>query len=271
MALNTRFAIITGASSGIGSAIAMQLSNEDIHLVLAGRNHIKLQELKAQLSSRNINADVIQSDLSSQEGINGFIQNVKRVYKTIDVLINVAGIWHDDSEAYAGRSYETFDQKVIIDTMNVGTLAPMLLVHALIPLMPKKSKIVNISGTFESGARGWLPYYVSKRAMEDFTIGLKEELEDKDIQVNCVSPSDVATDAYKKFFPEYIKDAVDPVLIAKQVDVLLTQILSQGKSLLLRKVKSLTKAFMHKQCSLSSSLVKKESNLLAIIKQCLQS
>ena len=65
------------------------------------------------------------------------------------------------------------------------------------------SKIINISGTFESGAKGWLPYYVSKKAIENLTVGLSQELRDKQIQVNCISPSDTLTESYQKFFPEY--------------------------------------------------------------------
>jgi len=76
-------------------------------------------------------------------------------------------------------------------------------------------KIINLSGTFENGAKGWLPYFVSKRALEDLTIGLAEELKDKDIQVNAISPSDTATKAYKKYFPQYINEAIGPEEIAK--------------------------------------------------------
>ncbi|KKS32049.1 MAG: Short-chain dehydrogenase/reductase SDR [Candidatus Amesbacteria bacterium GW2011_GWA2_42_12] len=125
----------------------------------------------------------------------------------MDVLVNVAGIWHGKGEVYAGKSLENFDQKVILDTYTVGFTAPILLVHGLLPLMSKGSSIVNISGTFENGARGWLPYFASKRALEDFTLGLVEELTDMGIRVNCVSPSDTATEEYKKYFPEDAKDA----------------------------------------------------------------
>lgn len=65
--------------------------------------------------------------------------------------------------------------------------------------------------------KGWLPYYVSKRAIEDLTIGLSQELAEKGIQVNAVSPSDTGTEQYQKYFPEYMVDAVSPVAIAEKV------------------------------------------------------
>ena len=62
-----------------------------------------------------------------------------------------------------------------------------------------------------------MPYFVSKKGIEDLTIGLAEELKDKDIQVNAISPSDTATEAYKKYFPQYIEEAIDPSEIGRYV------------------------------------------------------
>ena len=92
----------------------------------------------------------------------------------IKVLVNVAGIWHGKDEVYADRNFETFPAKVILDTITVGITAPILLSNAFVPLMTKGSGIVNISGTLESGAKGWLAYYISKRVIEDLTVGLAE-------------------------------------------------------------------------------------------------
>ena len=83
--------------------------------------------------------------------------------------------------------------------------------------MGKGSAIVNISGTFENGAKGWVPYFASKRALEDLTVGLAQELEEKGIRVSCVSPSDTATESYIKYFPEDAKDANSPEDVAKLV------------------------------------------------------
>jgi len=204
--------LITGASSGIGSAIAGELSKDDTQLILTATNSEKLAKLASSLKGKT---EIIIADLSTKEGINSLIQKFYENHAALDNFVNVAGIWHSDTKALADIRYEDFDQQTVIDTLNVGTLAPMLLVHAFISIMKAKSKIINISGTFENGGKGWLPYYVSKRAIEDLTIGLAEELKEKDIQVNCVSPSDVATEQYKKYFPQYIKDAISPETIAK--------------------------------------------------------
>ncbi|MEI8232149.1 MAG: SDR family oxidoreductase, partial [bacterium] len=150
-------------------------------------------------------------------GIKKLIAEIMKDTKQVDVLINAAAIWHGENEVFAGRDFDTFPQSVVSDTMMVGIMAPTLLSHALIPLMPPKSKIINISGTFEDGGKGWIPYFVSKRGIEDLTVGLADELKEKDIQVNCISPSDTASEAYKKYFPQYTEEAIKPVEIAKFV------------------------------------------------------
>ncbi len=60
----------------------------------------------------------------------------------------------------------------------------------------------------------WLHYYVSKKALEAFTVGLADELREYQVQVNCISPSDVATEPLKRFFPEDADTALDPSEVA---------------------------------------------------------
>lgn len=198
-----KVALITGASSGLGQAISQALGGAGYKLILTARDKSKFGNLAADLS-----------DLLS---IHRLIDNIKKQTKKIDVLVNVAGIWHGQNEVFAGRNLSEFKEKTIIDTMMVGAVVPLLLVYYLLPLMPKKSHIVNISGTFENGAKGWLPYYVSKRAIEDLTVGLAQDMAEKQIQVNGISPSDMATPAYKKYFPQYYSDGIEPKLVAEQV------------------------------------------------------
>lgn len=106
------------------------------------------------------------------------------------------------------------------------------------------SKVINLSGTFENGGKGWLPYYVSKRALEDLTVGLAQELEDKNIQVNCISPSDTATTSYEKFFPEFMDEAIDPIKIAQKcVELSDPDNKTTGKVFVMKKDKSPLETF----------------------------
>ncbi|KXK09225.1 MAG: Fatty acyl-CoA reductase [Microgenomates bacterium OLB22] len=172
-------AVITGASTGIGRAIAYRLAEDGFHTILVARSEGGLSKTKALIQSAGGSSEVISADLSTIETIDDLVRKIQISHQQVDVLVNVAGIWHGKDIVFADTQFQDFDKKTIIDTIHVGTLAPLLLVHGLVPSMPSRSKIVNISGTFSSGAKGWLPYYVSKRAIEDLTVGLAEELMEK--------------------------------------------------------------------------------------------
>lgn len=214
MKLKNRVAVVTGGSTGIGRVIATELAKEGADLILIARTYDRLKETKRLIERVGGKAEIILADLSDSRLISRLISEIKSRIKRVDILINVAGVWHGKNEVYANKKFETYPQKIILDTYSVGLIAPTLLAHGLISLMPKGGRIINISGTFENGAKGWLPYYVSKRAIEDLTVGLAEELKEKNIQVNCISPSDTATEAYKKYFPQYLEEAIDPKKIA---------------------------------------------------------
>ena len=212
--MKDKFAVITGASTGIGRAVSMAFAKEGAYVALVGKNEEKLLETRNLIEKVGGKSKVFVCDLANTGSLNTLIATIKEETNSIDFLVNVAGIWHGKDEVYAGKDFDSFTESVVTDTYAVGLIAPTLLSHAFIPLMPKGSSIINLSGTFENGGKGWLPYYVSKRAIEDLTIGLSQELADKGIRVNCVSPSDTATEEYKRFFPEDAKDAQTPEEVA---------------------------------------------------------
>ncbi|MFA6007257.1 MAG: SDR family oxidoreductase [Candidatus Shapirobacteria bacterium] len=210
-----KYAIVTGASTGIGREVSIELAKNNFKVGLVGKNLDALIETKKIIEKNNGEAKIYECDLSEIRDINEFIEKIKDETDHVDLIANIAGIWHGKDSVFAGIDFEKFQENVLIETMDVGIMAPMLLVNKLLPLMTG-GDVINLSGTFENGGKGWLPYYVSKRAIEDFTIGLADELKDKNIKVNCVSPSDTATESYKKFFPQYIDESIDPKEIAKQ-------------------------------------------------------
>jgi len=237
-----KFAIATGASTGIGRATAIELGKSGATVALVARNKEKLSETKKLVEEAGGTGIIFEADLSSVDSINNLIQSIKQQTQQVDILVNIAGIWHGDNEVFAGKDFETFDQKVVLDTFSVGLIAPTLLVHGLVSIMPQGSNIINLSGTFENGAKGWLPYYVSKRGIEDLTQGLSEELKDKQINVNCISPSDTATEEYKKYFPEDAVDANPPETVAKEI-VNLINSNQTGKFIVIKKSELISEGY----------------------------
>lgn len=207
-------AVVTGATSDIGKAICSKLAKEGYELILLVRNISKAVEI---YDSIGVEYACIETDLSNVLQIESAVSAITSKYSEIDLLINAAAIWHDEDTVFSGIDFVKYSSKVVLDTVNVGFIAPVILTHRLIPLMRKKGVIVNISGTFENGAKGWLPYYLSKKGIENLTVGLKDELQESKITVFCISPSDTATEPYLRFFPQFKEQCVTPEDIAKAV------------------------------------------------------
>lgn len=214
-------AILTGASSDIGRDIAMLLAKR-YTIILVGRNKSQLDRTLFSIKSTSPDSYSSIVDLSNIDNVKDFVSKVRKQHSHIDLIINCAAIWHSSTEAYFNKPYEDYSEKLLLDTMNVGLMSPMLLIHGLLSIMDENSHIINISGTFENGAKGWLPYFTSKQSLEVFTKGLSEELKDKKIRVNCISPSDTATEPYKQFFPQYISESIEPSEVAIAVERILS-------------------------------------------------
>ncbi len=202
--MEKKIALITGGSSDIGIAIANRLKGDDYSIILTSRT-----------KPENINPSFvfIPADLTKESDIDELVNRIEKV----DVLVNAAAIWHSESEVFADTEYFDFNWETISSTMKVGILAPMKLIYSLKDKFVKDSNIINITGTFENGGKGWVPYFVSKKALEELTYALADDLKDRGIRVNAISPSDTATKAYAKFFPQYMNEAVNPSKIADMV------------------------------------------------------
>lgn len=210
-------ALVTGAGTGIGRAISVALAKEGCSVALAGRNSASLAETKTIIEGSSCIARPFHADLRDSTSIGSLVAAVNAELGAISILVNCAGVWHDSSRAYYGCDLHEISVEELDDVLDVGVRAPMLLAKAVLPDMiaSGQGKIVNVSGTFSSGGAGWLHYYVSKKALEDFTVGLADELRKHKIQVNCISPADVKTPALKKFFQDDYITALDPGDVAR--------------------------------------------------------
>lgn len=194
----TKTLFLTGASSGIGQAITKQLTANGWKVIAPSHSELDLADLDA------VTKFASSTDFPAEE---------------INALIHVAGIWHDQDSVLADKPFGKFTPEQLTQTVNVGLTSFMLLTNRLLA-KGKPEHIIAISGTFESGAKGWLPYYTSKRALEDFLAGLAQDTES--VTVYGISPADTATEAYKRFYPEYARTAQSPRVVAELVSSLLS-------------------------------------------------
>ncbi|XP_069355600.1 uncharacterized oxidoreductase SERP2049-like [Maniola hyperantus] len=193
MILQNKVAIVTGASSGIGAAVAIALSAEGASVVIVGRNQAKL----AATAARCTNALAIQADVTNDDDAQKIIHQTVKKFGKIDVLVNNAG---------SAKLANVFDKNIMAAydfTMNVNLRAVFRMTSLAIPyLMKTKGNIVNISsvsGHNTQFTQSLISYSVSKAALSHFGACLAADLAPHGVRVNTISPGPVTTDLLENF------------------------------------------------------------------------
>jgi len=177
--------IITGASSGIGRATALNFATQGAHTVLVARRANALAEVQEEIQAKfDTRVLTIVADLSNQEEIDSIIQETMNSFGRIDVLVNNAGF------RTTGR-IETQDADEIHKVLDVNLYAAIRLIQAVIPIMKQQNSghIVNVSSeaaiVFSPGEAA---YGASKAGLNMFSDSIRLELLDNNIFVSTVMP-----------------------------------------------------------------------------------
>jgi len=184
--LSGRKALVTGASGGIGAAIARALHAQGAEVVLTGRRRDALDELAAELGAR---CHVIVSDLSTAEGADALAKEAEGAMGQVDILVNNAGITAD---TLAMRMKDEDWQRVI----DVNLTSGFRLIRALMRGMLKRrtGRIVGITSVVGvTGNAGQANYAAAKAGMIGMSKSLAQEVAERGITVNCVAPGFIET------------------------------------------------------------------------------
>jgi NAD(P)-dependent dehydrogenase (short-subunit alcohol dehydrogenase family) len=194
MSLHTRVAIVTGASRGLGLAVAQRLSAEGAHLVLAARDEAGLHNARDVVSEARAHSDqqvlIQQTDVSRVADVELLVARAAQITGNIDVLVSNAGVYGP-----LGR-VEDLDWNEWVRTIEINLFGTVLCCRAVLPAMREqgKGKIIILSG---GGATQPLPrftaYAASKAAVVRFAETLAEEVKDVGIDVNAVAPGALNT------------------------------------------------------------------------------
>ncbi len=185
------YAIITGASKGIGKAIAEELATRKINLLLIARSAALLEEIAADLSKRyGIRADSLAIDLALPSAPEQIAEWVKEKGYAVNILVNNAGYG-------LSGSFERYDAAAHTDMMQVNMTTPVALIRLLLPELRKHSQshILNIaSAAAYQAVPGLTVYAASKSFLLNFSRGLQYELRNTHISVTVVSPGGTDSD-----------------------------------------------------------------------------
>jgi len=177
--------LLTGATGGIGQAIAREMDRAGARLLLVGRNEGRLAQLAGEL--RGVHHRIV-ADLDQAAGRERVLERCRQT--GIDVLVNTVGVMDF-------RLYEAQDPTIIERMVQTNLLSPMLLCRQLLPLLRQRSEaaIVNIGSTFGSiGHPGFTTYCATKFGLRGFTEALQRELADSPVQVSYLAPRATRTD-----------------------------------------------------------------------------
>lgn len=192
----TKYAFITGASRGIGAAIARELAKNGYHLYLTCKNSANLlDELAAELEETyHISCTCFVGDISDYDFVSECFSSIQK----LDVLINNAGI------SYVGLLSEMdvsdWDQVIGTNLSSAFYTSKLAIPHML---REKNGKIINISSVWGNvGASMEVAYSASKGGLNSFTKAIAKELAPSNIQVNAIACGVIDTDMNKCFSME---------------------------------------------------------------------
>jgi 3-oxoacyl-[acyl-carrier protein] reductase len=202
--------LITGASRGIGRAIARQLAGPETELLLHGRDQEALVEVFSEVESAGSKAVILTFDLADPEAVDALARKVADA--PLKGLINNAGV----------AVVKPFDELTLTEwrqTLAVNVTAPFLLVQKLTRNMAAGSSIVNImSVAAKRGFPNWSSYCMSKFALEGFTQCVREELRLDGIRVINIYPAATATEIWDSIEGDWPRDQMlDPERTAEAV------------------------------------------------------
>lgn len=195
--LNGKIALITGGSLGIGLAIAHALAREGCHLILCGRDKERLECAQKELSATGAQVTLLICDVRDAASVRGMFDAVGREFKSLDILINSAGIAHPIRPT-AELSFKEWDD--VIATNLTGTF---LVCQAALPLMQRGATIVNIlSMSSKRVYPNLAAYNASKFGALGFTNTLREELRERGIRVIAALPGSTDTPIWDTLWPD---------------------------------------------------------------------
>jgi 3-oxoacyl-[acyl-carrier protein] reductase len=184
--LNGKMALVTGATGGIGGAIAHALHAQGATIGISGRNEGKLNELASELGDR---VHVLPADLSSPDAATHLVARAVEAMGQVDILVNNAGLTRD------GLSMRMKDEDWM-DVINVNMTSTFKLAQACQRGMMKNrhGRIINIASVVGvTGNPGQCNYVASKAGMIGWSKSMAMEVASRGITVNCVAPGFIAT------------------------------------------------------------------------------
>ena len=210
-----KWALVTGASRGIGKLAAEELAKHGCNLILQSRSKAHTAEFGNELKDKyGIETISMECDLGDFAQVKGLLESIDSTGKQIDIILNNAGV----QIAYRDKIYDT-PESDYVTSFNINTIAPMMICYHFIPKMTERGfgRIVNTtSGIRLEPEQGG--YSASKAALDKVTIDLGSKLEGTDVIISLADPGWCRTDLGGPKAPNAPESAIPGVIVGVFVD-----------------------------------------------------
>ena len=196
-ALKDKVALITGASQGLGRALALAFAREGARVVVNARSEESVRPVAGEVEDAGAEVLAVAADVSKGADVERLVGESVERFGKIDVLVNNAGLL---GPRVAIEDFPEDEWRRVIDANLTG---PFLVSRAAIPYLSDGASIINVvSGVSVEGRAEWGAYSVSKFGMEGLNQILAAELAERGVRVNAVDPGGMRTDMRAAAYPE---------------------------------------------------------------------
>jgi NAD(P)-dependent dehydrogenase (short-subunit alcohol dehydrogenase family) len=195
--LEGKVALVTGASQGLGRALALAFAREGASIVVNSRSEERIRPVAREAESLGAEVLALAADVSKSADVERLVGATIERFERIDVLVNNAGVL---GPRVPIEAYPEDEWRRVIDANLTGLF---LVTKAAIPHMPEGGSIINVvSGVSVEGRAGWGAYAVSKFGVEGITQILASELEGRRVRANAVDPGGMRTEMRAAAYPD---------------------------------------------------------------------
>ena len=195
--LEGKVALVTGASQGLGRALALAFAREGARVAINSRSEEGVRPVAGEAESAGAEVLALAADVSRSADVERLVEATVERFGRIDVLVNNAGVL---GPRVPIEEYPEDEWRRVMDA-NLNGL--FLVTKAAIPHMPEGGSIINVvSGVSVEGRAEWGAYSVSKFGVEGLTQILASELEERGIRANAVDPGGMRTEMRAAAYPE---------------------------------------------------------------------
>lgn len=209
-----KWALITGASRGIGYQIAKFMAKEGCNLILHSRNLENTKKVEEEVKALGVEAYSVQAELSNIEEVNSMLDEIENKGTLVDIVFNNAAVQVAYRTDFWKTPLEDFDI-----SFKINLIPAVVICYRLIPKMIERGfgRVINVTSGIKNEPEQ-AGYSASKAALDKFTIDLGSKLEETDVMINLTDPGWCRTDLGGPKAPNSVESVIPGVVVAAFLD-----------------------------------------------------